>query len=127
MNDYKSCQILSLSCIHVVYSRLIISISQSNIEPFQRQKMKCGCTNIHILDILLFVTKLGVCYSAPYGLDKLINVKSLFSVSNVDRNRKQQHQKVRKYTIPAKQRKYEHPFPTINFGNVFIADFRDIY
>ena len=65
--------------------------------------MKSRCTHIHILDIILFVTKIGECYSTPYGLHTLINVKTLFSVSNVGRNRKQQHLKVR--TIPGKQRK----------------------
>ena len=73
-------------------------LSQSNVvvETFEREKKKGGCTNIHILDILAIIfTKIVECYSAPYGLHNLINVKSLFSVANVGRNSKQQHQKLR--------------------------------
>ena len=67
--------------------------SQLNVETFDREKTKGGCTNIHILDIILFVTKIGECYSAPYGLQKLINVNlcSRFLIFN-RRNREQQHQ-----------------------------------
>ena len=46
--------------------------------------------------------EIGECYSAPYGLQKLNNVRYVFSCSNVGRNRKKYHQKVRKYTIPTK-------------------------
>ena len=80
-----------------------------------------GCTNIHILDIILFVTKIDECYSAPYGLQKLINVKYLFSVSNVGRNSKQKHQNVRKYTIQNTENK-NTSFPIIYFGNLFISE-----
>ena len=52
----------------------------------------------------------------------LLNVKSLFSVSNIGRNRKQQHEKVRTYTIPAKQRIKNISFSTTNFGNLLIAE-----
>ena len=53
------------------------------------QMLSLSREKIDILVIILFVTKIGECFSAPYGLQKLINVKSLLSVSNVGRNRKQ--------------------------------------
>ena len=53
---------------HIVFtvSCLGILIVSTNVETFEREKMKDGCKNIHILDILLFFTKIGECYSAPY-------------------------------------------------------------
>ena len=81
-----------------------------------------GCTHIHILDIILSVTKIGECYSASYGLQKLINVKDMFSVSNVGRNRKQQHQKVRNTRFRPSKEIRTHLFSIFNLGNLFIAE-----
>ena len=73
--------LICLACCCVLFVHAWESrLAQPNVELFGREK-------INILAILLFLTKIEECYSLPYGLHKLINVKSLFSISNVDRNR----------------------------------------
>ena len=64
----------------VISCSMLISIVSTECGAFRERKK-------HILAFILFVTKTGECYSVPYGSQKLIYVKSLFSVSNVAKNR----------------------------------------
>ena len=81
--------------------------SQPNVETFEMKTVKGRCTDILILDILIIVTKIGECNSAPLELQQLIIVKPLFSVSFVGPNRKQRHHTAGINTISAKQRNEE--------------------